>query len=104
MADKAKTYDWAKIAQNPKFIELHRRKTTFLYSLWAFSACFYFLLLLGAGYTPGLFSVEVFGNINVGYLMALGQFLVTFWIAIYYGKVADREFDQLTQELLDQIQ
>lgn len=97
------TYDWAAIAKHPKFIELHRRKTFFLYGWWAFSAGFYFLLLLGAGYTPKLFSVEVIGNINVGYLLALGQFIVSFGIAIYYGKVADRDFDRLANELVDVI-
>ena len=83
--------DWAAIAKNPKFVELHHRKTSFLYGWWAFSAGSYFLLLLGAGYTPGLFSIEVFGNINVGYLFALFQFVITFVIAIHYGRVADRD-------------
>ncbi len=97
-------HDWAAIAKNPKFVELHRRKTSFLYGLWAFSAGSYFLLLLGAGYTPSVFSIEVLGNINIGYLFALAQFVITFFIAIYYGRVADRDFDRLTKELVDQLQ
>ena len=96
-------YDWAAIAQNPRFIELHRKKRIFLYGWWAISAGCYFLLLLGAGYTPQVFSIEVFGNVNVGYLFALAQFVISFGIAIYYGKVADRDFDRLTKELLQQI-
>lgn len=95
--------DWAEIASNPKFIELHRRKRRFLYGWWAVSVGCYFLLLLGAGYAPGLFGVEVIGNVNVGYLMALAQFVISFGIAIHYGKVADRDFDRLTAELLEQI-
>lgn len=96
-------YDWAEIAQNSRFAELHRKKIVFLYGWWAFSAGCYFLLLLGAGYTPGLFGVEVIGNINVGYLLALAQFVISFGIAIHYGRVADRDFDRLTKELLEQI-
>lgn len=96
-------YNWAEIARKPAFVELHRRKTFFLYSWWAFSAGSYFLLLLGAGYTPRLFGIEVLGNINVGYLFALAQFVISFVIAIYYGKVADRDFDRLTRELVEQI-
>lgn len=95
--------NWAEIAKNPRFVELHRKKIAFLYGWWAFSAGCYFLLLLGAGYTPGLFGVEVIGNINVGYLFALAQFVITFGIAIHYGRVADRDFDRLTTELLEQI-
>lgn len=97
------SYDWAAIAQDPRFIELHRKKRAFLYGWWAFSAGCYFLLLLGAGYTPKLFGIEVFGNVNIGYLLALAQFVISFGIAIYYGRVADRDFDRLTKELLQQV-
>lgn len=95
--------DWAHIAKDPRFIELHRKKLFFLYGWWAFSAGCYFLLLLGAGYTPKLFSIEVVGNVNLGYLFALAQFVISFGIAIYYGRVADRDFDRLTHELVKQI-
>ena len=44
-----------------------------------------------------------FGNINVGYLFALAQFAISFFIAIYYGWMADKTFDRLTNELLDQL-
>ena len=101
MADKQ--HNWAEIAKNPRFMELHRKKLYFLYGWWAVSAGCYFLLLLGAGYTPQLFAIEVFGNINVGYLFALAQFIISFGIAIHYGRVADRDFDRLTEELTKQI-
>ena len=45
----------------------------------------------------------MFGNINIGYLFALAQFVISFVIAIYYGRVADRDFDRLTRELVEQI-
>lgn len=96
-------HNWAEIARNPLFKELHRKKTVFLYGWWAVSAIAYFLLLLGAGYTPQIFSIEVFGNINIGYLFALAQFVISFVIAIYYGWMADTTFDRLTNELIDQI-
>ncbi len=50
-----KQYDWAKIAKNPKFVELHHRKSAFLFGWWIFSTIYYFLLPIGAAYTPGLF-------------------------------------------------
>ena len=33
-------YDWAAIAKNPKFIELHHKKHLFLFGWWIFSSCF----------------------------------------------------------------
>ena len=101
MAEKQR--NWAEIASNPLFVELHRKKTLFLYGWWSVSAACYFLLLLGAGYTPQLFNIEVIGNINVGYLFALTQFAISFFIALYYGWMADKTFDRLTNELLEQL-
>lgn len=94
-----KSYDWDAIAEHPKFIELHRKKTVFLFGWWIFASIWYFLLPLGAAYTPALFKLKVLGNVNFGYLFALSQFLVSWAIAIYYAQVANREFDRLTTEL-----
>lgn len=99
----AKQYDWDAIAENPKFKELHRRKTTFLFGWWAFAACFYMTLQLGIGYAPDLLKIKVIGNINVCYVFALIQFVSTWCIGIYYSYVADKDFDRLTNELLKEI-
>ncbi len=97
------TYDWAAIARNPKFVELHRRKSVFLFGWWIFSTVFYFLLPLGAAYTPDLFKIKVIGNINFGYVFALSQFFVSWGIAMYYARVANKDFDRLTRELVQDI-
>lgn len=98
-----KQYDWTAIAQHPKFVELHRKKTVFLFGWWIFSTLYYFLLQIGAGYTPEIFKIKIIGNINFGYLFALSQFLVSWGVAMYYAHVAHRDFDRLTRELLDEL-
>jgi uncharacterized membrane protein (DUF485 family) len=98
-----KQEDWAAIAKNPKFVELHRRKSYFLFGWWIFSTVYYFLLPIGAGAAPGLFSVKVIGNINFGYLFALSQFFVSWAIALYYASWANKVSDRLTNELLDEL-
>lgn len=95
--------DWAAIARNPKFVEIHRRKTSFLFGWWIFSTVYYFLLPIGAGAAPGLFSIKVIGSINFGYLFALSQFFVSWGIAMYYASWATRVSDRLTTELLDEL-
>jgi len=97
------SYDWAAIARNPKFIELHHRKQKFLFGWWAFSTIYYFMLPIGAAYLPDLFTVKVLGRINLGYLFALSQFFVSWGIAMYYAKVANRDFDRLTRELVQEL-
>ncbi|MGB6064063.1 MAG: DUF485 domain-containing protein [Desulfomonilaceae bacterium] len=101
MAEKKE--DWAAIARNPKFLELSRRKAYFLFGWWIFSTIYYFLLPIGAGAAPGLFSVKVIGNINIGYLFALSQFFVSWALALYYASWATRVADKLTSELVDEL-
>ena len=98
-----KKYDWKAIANNPKFVELHCRKSTFLFGWWGFSCVYYFLLPIGAAYTPGLFKVKVIGVINFAYLFALSQFFVSWGLALYYAHVANKDFDRLTRELIDEL-
>jgi uncharacterized membrane protein (DUF485 family) len=62
------TYNWSAIAKNPKFIELHHKKTAFLFGWWIFSTIYYFLLPIGAAYAPGLFKIQILGRINFGYI------------------------------------
>ena len=96
-------YDWAAIAKNPKFMELHRKKSFFLFGWWIFSSAYYFLLPIGAAYAPDLFKIKVLAVINFGYAFALSQFFVSWGIAMYYAHVANKDFDRLTKELIEDI-
>ena len=98
-----KKYDWAAIAKNPKFIELHHKKQAFLFGWWIFSSADYILLPIGAAYSPGLFKIKMIGVINFGYVFALSQFFVSWALALYYAHVANKDFDPLTKELIDEL-
>lgn len=97
-------YNWEAIASNSKFIELKRKKNMFLFSWWIASTLYYFLLPIISGYFPELFNFKVFGVINFGYLFILSQFVIAFFVAIYYAHVANKDFDRLTKELLGVIE
>ncbi len=97
------TYNWAEIAKNPKFVELHHRKQKFLFGWWIFSSVYYFLLPIGAAYAPDLYKMKLIGVINFGYIFALSQFFVSWGIAHYYAHVANKEFDRLTRELVSEL-
>ena len=100
----AKSYNWSEVAQNPKYLELKRKKRVFLFGWWIASSIYYFLLPILSGYFPDLFRVKLIGVINFGYLFILSQFVVAFFVAIYYTRVANSEFDRLTEELVNEIQ
>jgi len=93
------TIDWVAIEAHPRFQELHRRKSRFLWGLMAFSVVYYFLLPVGAAYWPELFRQQVWGPVNVGLLFALSEFIVAWLVAFVYSRHASRHFDAMAAEL-----
>jgi uncharacterized membrane protein (DUF485 family) len=93
------TIDWNAVIADPRFQVLHRRKQLFLTGLMVFSVFFYFLLPIGAAYFQDLYKVKVWGVVNFGLLFALLQFVVAWGVAIYYSRVANRDFDRMAREI-----
>lgn len=95
--------DWAALATLPKFVELHRKKKSFLMTLWCLGSIMFYLLPVCAGYAPDLMRVKVLGRLNVGYLFCLLEFAMTWAIAIIYTHRSNTYFDPLTKEVLAEI-
>jgi uncharacterized membrane protein (DUF485 family) len=93
------TIDWNAVIADPRFQVLHRRKQSFLTGLMIFSVVFYFLLPIGAAYFQDLYKAKVWGVVNFGLLFALSQFVVAWGIAIYYSRIANRDFDRMAREI-----
>ena len=91
--------DWVAIDADPRFQQLHRMKSRFLWKLMAISVIYYFMLPIGVAYFPGLFKMQVWGPINFGILFALSEFVVAWLIAYVYAKKASGTFDPMAQEL-----
>jgi uncharacterized membrane protein (DUF485 family) len=93
------TVDWIAVEAHPRFRELHRRKSRFLWGLMAVSVLYYFLLPIGAGYWTDLFRRQVWGPVNIGLLFALSEFIVAWLIAFIYSRHASRRFDAIAAEI-----
>lgn len=91
--------NWSAVIADPRFQKLHRRKMTVLWGLMALSIAYYFLLPVGAAYFQEIFRIRVWGVLNVGLVFALSEFVVAWAIAVYYSRVANREFDRLAAEI-----
>lgn len=94
-----KPMNWVAIDQDPRFQQLHAKKTRFLWGLMIFSIAYYFLLPVGAGYFSDLFKIKVWGPVNVGILFALSEFIVAWGIAWIYARRANTEFDAMASEI-----
>ena len=107
MSSDARTHSgetYLELQQSPEFVDLRRRHRKFVFPMAALFLAWYFLYVLLAAYAPDFMSHKVFGNVNVGILFGLGQFVSTFLITILYVRWADREFDPRAQALHDRLE
>jgi uncharacterized membrane protein (DUF485 family) len=99
----SQTINWAAIDNDPRFRDLHAKKSRFLWGLMAFSVIYYFALPIGAAYFTDLFKIKLWGVINFGLLFALSEFIVAWLIAYFYARKAG-EFDAMANDIIRQVQ
>ncbi|MFZ9874089.1 MAG: DUF485 domain-containing protein [Candidatus Methylacidiphilales bacterium] len=72
------------IARDPDFSALLRKKAILILPATGFFIVYYFALPIAAGWFPELMQREIWGRVNVAYLFALSQFLMTWGLAFLY--------------------
>ena len=73
------------VENSEKFQTLKRRHRSFVFPLAIAFLLWYFAYVLLAEYAPEFMSRPVWGNINIGLLLGLGQFVSTFAITVWYA-------------------
>ena len=96
--------DWAAIQASPDFQNLRHRLRRFVFPVAALFLAWYLLFVLLATYAPAFMSIKVFGNVNVGLLFGLLQFVSTFAITAAYVRYADRTLDPASTALREEIE
>jgi len=76
--------DYLAVEQTARFKELKRRHRAFVLPVAALFLVWYFVYVLLADYAHDFMATPVFGNVNVGLLFGLGQFVSTFAITTWY--------------------
>ena len=96
--------DWEEIASRPEFQVLRHRLRSFVFPMTALFLGWYLLYVLLASYAPSFMAIKLFGNINVGLVFGLLQFVSTFLITFLYVRFADRKLDPLASQLRNDIE
>jgi uncharacterized membrane protein (DUF485 family) len=86
---------YAELAASDDFRELRRRYRAFVFPWTLAFLAWYLLYVILSNWAPDFMGIQVVGNINVGLVMGLLQFVTTFGIAYLYAKHAARRFDPL---------
>lgn len=78
---------------SPEFQELRGRLRRFVFPMTAFFLLWYAMYVLLGAFAHDFMATKVIGNINVGLLLGLAQFVTTFAITAIYVRFANRELD-----------
>lgn len=87
------------VQESESFQTLRKRHRRFVFPVLALALLWYLAYVLLAGYAPEFMSTPVFGRVNVGLLIGLGQVATTFVITMAYVAYANRRLDPLASEI-----
>jgi uncharacterized membrane protein (DUF485 family) len=95
---------YEEVQASDEFVELRSRFRRFVFPVTVGFLVWYFLFVLMSAYAPDFMATKVIGNINVGIIFGLLQFVSTFAITTWYVRWADREFDPTADALRERIE
>lgn len=90
--------------ETAEFQELRKRYRGWVLPVAAGALVWYFLYVGLAAYASDFMGQKLFGNINVGLVMGLLQFVSTFGITALYVRHADRKLDTAAAALCDKFE
>jgi uncharacterized membrane protein (DUF485 family) len=100
----ADTVNWEAIQDSPDFARLRHALRSFVFPTTVAFLVWYFSYVLCAAFARDFMDTKVFGNINVGLLFGLLQFVSTFVIALVYARRMNSRFDPQADRLRDEIE
>jgi uncharacterized membrane protein (DUF485 family) len=103
-ADFTAAVDFEKVQQEPKFQELRRRHRSFVFPMAIAFLLWYFAYVLLADYAHDFMSTKVIGNINIGLILGLLQFVSTFAITMWYVSFANKKLDPIAAEMRSELE
>jgi uncharacterized membrane protein (DUF485 family) len=92
------------VQKSPEFQDLRSRYRRWVIPVTVASIAWYFLYVLLAAYAVDFMSTKVVGNINIGLLLGLAQFVTTFGVTSMYVRYADRELDPRSAKIRDEME
>lgn len=96
--------DYIAVEESSRFRTLKRTQRSFIFPLAAFFLIWYFVYVLLAAFATEFMSQRVWGDITIGLLLGLGQFVTTFAITMAYVAFANRKLDPIATEIREELE
>ena len=96
--------EYLAVQASPEFAELRRALRRFVFPTTIFFLIWYATYVLLGAFAHDFMATTVWGNINVGLLLGLAQFVTTFLITWLYIRHSNRKVDPLAKQLREQLE
>jgi uncharacterized membrane protein (DUF485 family) len=96
--------EYRQAQDSAEFTELRKRFRSFVVPTTIAFLVWYFLYVLLSTYAPSFMETKVFGNVNLGILLGLGQFVTTFLITQLYVRHAARSTDPIADDMRERLE
>lgn len=104
LPEPPKLDSYQEVYDSADFQDLRRGFRSFIFPLTGAFLAWYFLYVLLAAFAPGFMATKLVGNINVGLIFGLLQFVTTFVITMTYRRWANQKFDPAAQHMRERIE
>lgn len=94
--------NWQAVEDDRDFRELIHEKRNFIIPATIFFLVYYFGFLVLVGYFPSVVDVNVIGNINLAYIIAISEFIMA-WVIVYLYVRRARLFDKLANAIVSKV-
>ena len=102
--DVAEDIDFVAERNSEEFQELRKTHRSFVFPMAIFFLVWYFAYVLLADYFHDFMSIKVFGNVNMGILLGLLQFVSTFVITGMYVHFSNKKLDPKAAKIRERLE
>ncbi|SDG96846.1 DUF485 domain-containing protein [Microbacterium pygmaeum] len=96
--------DYIAVEESAPFQTLKRTQRSFVFPLSIAFLVWYFAYVLLSSFAPEFMAQRVWGDITIGLLLGLGQFVTTFVITMTYVSFANRKLDPQSAQIRAELE
>ncbi|HEV8013073.1 MAG TPA: DUF485 domain-containing protein [Pontimonas sp.] len=103
--DQKTTSDiWIKTQESDEFAQHRKRYRSFAFPMAVGFLVWYFTFIMLTTFARDFVSIFLFGYINIAFVLALLQFVTTFFIAWLYDRYSTKNLDGPAEELKNKVE
>ncbi|KAB8185748.1 DUF485 domain-containing protein [Nonomuraea phyllanthi] len=95
---------YEQVQESSEFQDLKRRFRAWTFPMTVAFLVWYLLYVVLSGWARGFMGIKIVGEINVGLVFGLLQFVSTFLIAWAYSRHAERKLDPIADKLRHEVE